>query len=114
MGAAAAPEHILAHHSSETHDQVAQVWPYYFGSDIGETPQSRCPPHRCNGHAMRIGASRRFDGKLGAKQMDLVALISKPAGGSIEIKFCPAVVIEPPMSERNFHKLRALGFGALN
>jgi hypothetical protein len=59
---------------------------------------------------MRVGPGGRLDGKLGAKQMNFMASISKPASSAIEVSFGPALVIQSLMSERNFHEITILAF----
>jgi hypothetical protein len=44
--------------------------------------------------------------------MDLMAEISKPDCGSIEVEFGPAPLIQPLVSERDFHENTALTLGA--
>jgi hypothetical protein len=63
---------------------------------------------------MSVSAGRRPDDKLGAKQMNFMAQVSKTACGTIEISFGPALVIQALMGERDFHDITVLAFGAPN
>jgi len=103
MGSTTAPQDILRYHSSETYQHVASVRENCLRSKEGEAEELGRPSQAQDRNPVRVGLFWRRDSKLSAKEMHLMAQISKAFCGTIKIPLRSSAEIESLMGQSDLH-----------